>query len=266
MLHGKFRIVWIFAGKKRKPKAFTLIELLVVIAIIALLLSILLPSLRKVKEKTRQVVCKTNLRSVGIAILLYLDDYKGKTYPDHGNRYEWFNPATGKELPPDSSNAYWGLAYKDYTEDPKVFGCPTFVAMKNHFYGTGPGTVQGGFGINRHFEDMKISSIKTPAQFIITQDHVEPHPEDKDLFYIIGGETYNLPSYRTGSRKEYYWAIFRHSKKSRSLDNPPGDPVRRANILANPNGQSNTVWLDGSVSEMDETTGENVRKSWYTGE
>ncbi|MCI0498054.1 MAG: prepilin-type N-terminal cleavage/methylation domain-containing protein, partial [Planctomycetales bacterium] len=239
-------------------KAFTLIELLVVIAIIALLLSILLPSLSKIKERAKQLVCKTNLRGVGIAIRLYLDDYGGRSYPDHGNRYAWFNPATGRELPPDSPDAYWGLAYKDYAENPAVFGCPTFKV--EHFYGTGPGTLMGGFGINRHFEGMKTGEIRTPAQFIITQDHVEPLPETSDLFYIVQGASFNLPSYRTGSRKGYYWAIFRHSKKSPALD-VPDDPARRARIVSSPNGQSNTAWLDGSVSQMNETTGENVRES-----
>lgn len=246
----------------KKKNGFTLIELLVVIAIIALLLTVLLPSLNKVKDRAKQIICKTNLRSVGLAIRLYLDDFDGKTYPDHGNEYQWFDPVTGMEVPPNSPDAYWGLAYKDYTEDPKVFGCPAFNI--DHFYSTGSGTLLGGFGLNRYFEDIKVRSIRSPSQFIVTQDHVEPHPEANDLFYIYTG-TYNLRDYRDGSRKEYYWAIFRHSKKSRSLD-APGDPVRRANILANPNGQSNTLWLDGSVSQMDETTGENVRQSWYTGE
>ena len=245
-----------------RKNGFTLIELLVVIAIIALLLSVLLPSLSRVKERAKQIICKTNLRSVGIAIRLYLEDYDGKTYPDHGNEYQWSDPVTGMEVAPDSPDAYWGLAYKDYTEDPKVFGCPTF--RIEHFYSTGSGTVMGGFGLNRHFEDRKVNTIRTPARFIVTQDHVEPHPESDDLFYIYSG-TYNLHAYRDGFRNEYYWAIFRHSKKSPSLD-APGDPVRRANILANPNGQSNTLWLDGSVSGMDETTGENVNEHWYTGE
>jgi len=250
---------------RQTKKGFTLIELLVVIAIIALLLTILIPSLTKVKEKAKQTICKTNLRSIGIAIQLYLNDYRGKAYPDHGNRYEWFDPATGDELEPDDKNAYWGLAYKNYAEDPKVFGCPTFTALKEHFYNTGPGTVRGGFGINRFFEGIKVSDIRRPAKFIVVQDHVEPHPENKDLFYILSGNTFNLEDYRTGGRKEYYWAIFRHSKRSKALDNPPGDPVRRANILNNPNGQSNTLWLDGSVVGMNETTGENVPRHWYSG-
>ncbi len=56
-----------FASKK----GFTLIELLVVIAIIALLVSILLPSLHKAKELARAIVCSTNVSSVGKGIFVY---------------------------------------------------------------------------------------------------------------------------------------------------------------------------------------------------
>jgi prepilin-type N-terminal cleavage/methylation domain-containing protein/prepilin-type processing-associated H-X9-DG protein len=52
-------------------KAFTLIELLVVISIIALLLSILMPSLSRVKELARKVVCKSQMRQIGMASISY---------------------------------------------------------------------------------------------------------------------------------------------------------------------------------------------------
>lgn len=58
-----------------KRNAFTLIELLVVIAIIALLVSILMPSLQKAKELAKTVVCSSNLRSMTLAVNLYAEDY-----------------------------------------------------------------------------------------------------------------------------------------------------------------------------------------------
>ena len=59
------------------PSAFTLIELLVVVAIIAILISILLPSLRAAREQARQLICVTNLRSMGQAAFFYAEANQG---------------------------------------------------------------------------------------------------------------------------------------------------------------------------------------------
>ena len=56
---------------------FTLIELLVVVAIIALLISILVPSLNKARESAIQVICGTQLRGIGMAFVFNYEEGKG---------------------------------------------------------------------------------------------------------------------------------------------------------------------------------------------
>lgn len=87
-------------------KGFTLIELLVVIAIIALLISIILPSLGSARATARTVICTSNLRQLGIAIQGYMSDQKDPrflpllgewdtgNYPSRAGRWD---PDTGKK-------------------------------------------------------------------------------------------------------------------------------------------------------------------------
>jgi len=67
------------ADSKPGSCGFTLIELLVVIAIIALLAALLLPALARARSTAQSAVCKSNLRQLGLALNLYVDDYRA--YP-----------------------------------------------------------------------------------------------------------------------------------------------------------------------------------------
>jgi prepilin-type N-terminal cleavage/methylation domain-containing protein/prepilin-type processing-associated H-X9-DG protein len=73
-----------FMTHPRKRVGFTLIELLVVIAIIAILAAILFPVFAQAREKARQATCLSNLKQVGIASMMYLQDFDESFVP-----YQW---------------------------------------------------------------------------------------------------------------------------------------------------------------------------------
>ena len=78
----------------RSRRGFTLVELLVVVGIIALLSSILLPSLNKAREASRSVKCMSNLRQLSQATLMFVNDHKGKM-PGRGANTLIADPTTG---------------------------------------------------------------------------------------------------------------------------------------------------------------------------
>ena len=80
-------------NRRIRTKGFTLIELLVVVAIIALLISILLPSLARARELAKRAVCAANLRGIGQSAYIYSNDYNERFPVDLGGA----SPAGGTD-------------------------------------------------------------------------------------------------------------------------------------------------------------------------
>src|SRR5205085_2241914 len=87
-------------------RAFTLIELLVVVAIIAILASMLLPSLAKAKEAGKRISCVNNLKQMGMSSTMYAQDHRGL-------------------YPPRLSNPFWTHRLLPYFRNVKTLICPS---------------------------------------------------------------------------------------------------------------------------------------------
>lgn len=97
-------------------RAFTLIELLVVIAIIAILAALLFPVFARARDKARQTSCMSNLKQLGMASLMYAQDYD-----------EMFLPHCLRDLSDFSRppTAYWFELTIPYVRNEQVLICPS---------------------------------------------------------------------------------------------------------------------------------------------
>lgn len=117
---------------------FTLIELLVVVAIIAVLAAILFPVFNQAREKARQSSCLSNVRQIGMATLLYVQDYD-ETFPlyQYNNLIYWCG---GRDTVLQKLDKTRGIIYP-YIKSGDIQRCPSYTGGDN-LGGT-------GYGINR---------------------------------------------------------------------------------------------------------------------
>lgn len=115
-------------NRRLKRSGFTLIELLVVIAIIAILAAILFPVFARAREQARKTTCISNLKQVGLGLMMYAQDYD-ETFPvanqeadriPRGQAHNW--NGSGARSP------HLVEVIHPYTKNDQMFDCPTLLS------------------------------------------------------------------------------------------------------------------------------------------
>ncbi|MBC8138536.1 MAG: DUF1559 domain-containing protein [Fibrella sp.] len=191
----------------RNRNAFTLIELLVVIAIIAILAAILFPVFAQAREKARQTSCLSNLKQIGTAGLMYMQDYDETAFPfmmRDGNAANfwfygfdnWYGGGTMTGRPER------GLLYP-YQKNFQIADCPSAVDIPT--FSTAINTFWPAYGINSAYlhpntnpttkrdDYATLSEIQRPAETVLIADVSGANFTTKALFRI---NTVEPPSVR----------------------------------------------------------------------
>ena len=179
--------------KTRGGGGFTLIELLVVIAIIALLVSILLPSLKKAKDLAKQAACSAQLRGAGMAVALWDNENGHLPYVGDENWTTWStlvaSQADWSSTVPGSGDPLFGDPWGLANETGPDRQCPgdenTYIGI-NYFWGNMPSVsppwAMFAPGIYPPSSKMgtvenlpiKLEAIHEPATWLILADTTEP--------------------------------------------------------------------------------------------
>ena len=195
----------------RSPKrGFTLIELLVVIAIIAILAAILFPVFARAREAARKTTCLSNLKEVGLASMMYVQDYD-ETYPwlmmDGRNNNDATGFSRNMEIAADpvlnnQRGLFMEVKFNPYIKNYQLFGCPTFrpdpivmgadgfplnqygsyaYAFGGFYPGCGPGPL-GGHTATPFEQFLRLAPVFQPARF----GYVAAKGCDPKQFFVAG--------------------------------------------------------------------------------
>ena len=132
----------------KDKKGFTLIELLVVIAIIALLLAVLLPALKKVKEAGKRAVCLSHIRQLSMAWRLYADDNNDNICAANigHSPYGWVDTMDVSDPIDVQRQAIETGKLFPYCQTLKIYRCPTVsrTELRSYSIVSSMNTIPGG--------------------------------------------------------------------------------------------------------------------------
>jgi prepilin-type N-terminal cleavage/methylation domain-containing protein/prepilin-type processing-associated H-X9-DG protein len=165
------------SGVPKTRSAFTLIELLVVIAIIAILAAILFPVFAAAKDKAKQIACLSNMNQIGIALVLYKQDYDDQIFfrtisANSVGRTRVPNP-TYLTKTVNSAAYYPELWYNlllPYDKSTQIYACPSDGAPTISPDPTGASTIKRSYIVSSAIEDLSDSEVANQTQTIVVTE------------------------------------------------------------------------------------------------